>query len=123
MSEVSIEQLNERERACLVHIRQADAQGLSFAEYCRQQDLKFNQWYWLKRKLMGKGVIAGSATGSKAQVNKRKARLPGFSPVRIAPPASAVMACRVCHPSGWVIECAGLPPTQWLSGLVRGEPT
>lgn len=119
MSEASIENLNERERVCLEHVRQADALGLSFAEYCRQKDLNFNQWYWQRRNLMRKGVISGPAKGTKAQVNQRKAKAPGFAPVRIAPP---VAACRVHHPSGWVIECAGLPPTQWLSALVTGAP-
>ena len=122
MSEASIERLSERERACLEHVRQAQELGLSFSEYCRQKDLKFNQWYWIKRGLMRKGVIAGPAKARKAGVSKPKPKIPGFAPVRIAPQASEVTACRVRHPSGWVIECASYPPAQWLSALVSGAP-
>lgn len=121
MSEASVENLSERERACLEHVRQAEALRLSFSEYCRQKDLKFNQWYWIKRGLMRKGVIAAPSKGTKAQVNKPKPKTPGFAAVRIASQASVVTACRVRHPSGWVIECTSYPPAQWLSALVSGE--
>jgi hypothetical protein len=42
MSEAVVDQLSEKERACLVHARQAQKRGMSFAEYCRQRDLKVN---------------------------------------------------------------------------------
>ena len=37
MSRANVENLTERERACLEHLRQAQELGLSFAEYCRQR--------------------------------------------------------------------------------------
>jgi hypothetical protein len=40
-----VEELSEKERACLEHARRAQAMGISFAEYCRGRDLKVNQWY------------------------------------------------------------------------------
>lgn len=112
MSEANVENLNERERACLAHVRQAQALGLSFAEYCRQRDLKINQWYWIRRGLMRKGVIGGS----KGEADKPA----GFTAVRIAPEASGPTACRIRHPSGWVIECGSVPQAQWLTALLSG---
>jgi translation initiation factor 2B subunit (eIF-2B alpha/beta/delta family) len=38
MSEPSVENLTERERACLDHLKQAQDLGVSFAEYCRSFD-------------------------------------------------------------------------------------
>lgn len=114
MSKASGGELNERERACLEHVRQAQALKLSFSEYCRQKGLQANQWYWLRRGLIRKGVLAGRG---KAKSNQSG----GFIPVRLAPPAPAGTACRIQHPSGWVIECGSLPQVQWLSALLSGE--
>jgi hypothetical protein len=62
---------------------------------------------------MRKGVIASDA---KTQADKPV----GFAPVRIQPSASPISACRIRHPSGWVIECDGVPPAQWLSDVLAG---
>ncbi|MGH8746651.1 MAG: IS66 family insertion sequence element accessory protein TnpA, partial [Burkholderiales bacterium] len=97
------------------HLRQAQELGVSFSQYCRERDLRFHQWYWIKRVLMRKGVIAG-------QPKVEKDRPVGFVPVRIAP-AAAGPACRISHASGWVIECGILPQTQWLSALMSGVST
>lgn len=114
MSKASGGALNERERACLEHVRQAQALKVSFSEYCRQKGLQANQWYWLRRGLIRKGVLAGRG---KAKPDPSV----GFIPVHMAPPVSAAPACRVHHPSGWVIECDSLPQVQWLSALLSGE--
>jgi len=51
----------------------------------------------------------------------------GFAPVRVAPAAAtmtttaAPAGCRIRHPSGWTIECAGYPEVSWLSALMSGE--
>jgi len=103
--------LTEREQICLEHLRQAEERQISFTQYCREQDLKFSQWYWVKRALVRKGVISGR---DKSDGDKRS----GFAPVHVAP--SAATACRISHPSGWVIECESLPQTQWLTGLLSG---
>ena len=55
MSDRNLEALNERERACLTHLRQAQELGVSFSRYCRERDLKFQQWAWVKRVLIRKG--------------------------------------------------------------------
>ena len=114
MSKASIEELSERERACLTHVREAQRQKLSFSAYCRRQDLNIHQWHWIRRGLIRKGVLAGRG---KAKSDKAA----GFVAVRIAPCAPAAPACRVHHPSGWVIECGSVPQVQWLSALLSGE--
>lgn len=112
MSRTNVENLTERERACLEHLRQAQELGLSFAEYCRQRNLRANPWYWTKQRLIRKGVIAGR--GEVAEVKPA-----AFVPVRITPQAPTT-ACRIRHPSGWVIECDSFPQPQWLSALMSG---
>jgi len=116
MSQAKAE-LSEKERACLEHLCQARAQGKSFSQYCREQDLSHDQWYWVKREMVRKGVMAGR---DKAKVKGPGAKPAGFVPVRLSPPAAAVV-CRVCHPSGWVMECGSFPQAQWLAALLSGE--
>lgn len=111
MSKAIDDVLSEKERACLAHDRQARALGISFAEYCRERDLKVNQWYWVRTGLIRRGLIAGHG---KTEADKPA----GFAPVRIAPTASETSACRIRHPSGWVIECDSFPQAQWLSDLI-----
>jgi hypothetical protein len=116
MSEAIVDELSEKEQACLAHHRQAQTLGISFAEYCRERDLKVNQWYWVRTGLIRRGVIAGHG---KADADKPA----GFASVRIAPSASETTACRIHHPSGWVIECDSVPQAQWLSDLIsRATP-
>ena len=113
MSRANVENLTERERACLEHLRQAQELGLSFAEYCRQRNLRANPWYWTKNRLVRKGVIAG-------RVEAAEVKPATFVPVRITPQAPPTTACRIRHPSGWVIECDSFPQAQWLSALMSG---
>ncbi len=111
MSEAMVGVLSEKERACVEHARQAQALGISFAEYCRQRDLKVNQWYWVRSGLVRKGVMANEG---KAEADKPA----GFAPVRITAQEHETAACRIRHPTGWVIECGSFPQAQWLSELM-----
>ena len=113
MSERNLEVLSDRERACLEHLRQAKELGVSFSQYCRDRDLKFQEWSWVKRTLIRKGVIDGRRRAVKIKPA-------GFVPVRVAPPAAAATtpACRIRHPSGWTIECASFPEASWMSALM-----
>ena len=116
MSEAIVDDLSEKERACLAHHRQAQALGISFAEYCRERDLKVNQWYWIRTGLIRRGIISGHG---KTEAGKPA----GFAPVHITPSASWTTACRIRHPAGWVIECDSFPQAQWLSDLMsRAAP-
>jgi len=119
MAKWNVETLNERERACLGHLEQAKKLGVSFSRYCREKELSLHQWAWVKRVLVRKGIISDRRPqeGPKPVV--------GFVPVRVAPaPATTTTAvatlCRIRHPSGWTIECAGYPDVSWLSALISG---
>ena len=121
MAKWNLEALNERERACLGHLEQAKRLGVSFSRYCREKELSLHQWAWVKRVLVRKGVIS-----ERRRVEGPKAVV-GFAPVRVVPAAAtltttaAATGCRIRHPSGWTIECAGLPAASWLWALVSGE--
>ncbi len=120
MSKWNLEALSERERACLGHLEQAKRLGVSFSRYCREKELSLHQWSWIKRVLVRKGLVS-----ERRRVEGPKAV--GFAPVRIAPVAAmmtrtaAATGCRIRHPSGWTIECAGYPEVSWLSALLSGE--
>jgi hypothetical protein len=121
MPKWDLEALNERERACLGHLEQAKKLGVSFSRYCREKELSLHQWAWVKRVLVRKGVIS-----ERHRVEEPKAVV-GFAPVRIAPAAAtltttatAATGCRIRHPSGWTIECAGYPEASWMLALMSG---
>jgi hypothetical protein len=106
--------LTKREREWLAHLRRAQAQRVPLVQYCRAQGLSVQSLYNLRHQLSRK---RGALRGTKKSVPTGK-----FVAVRVAPesvPASA--ACRLQR-KGWVIECASLPPTSWLAGLMQGEP-
>jgi hypothetical protein len=117
MSNRNLEALSERERACLGHLEEAKRLGVSFSRYCREKELSMHQWTWIKRALVRKGVIS-----ERGRVERSKAV--GFAPVRIAAATmtttAAATGCRIRHPSGWTIECAGYPEVSWLSALMSG---
>ena len=120
MSERNLEPLSERERACLAHLDEARKLGVSFSQYCRDKQISFHQWTWIKRALVRKGVINGRRRAENAKPS-------GFVPVRVAPAATVAAAtatvCRIRHPSGWTIECASFPAASWMSALMLGEAT
>jgi hypothetical protein len=57
LEEVKSEKLTERERTCVQHFRQAAEHGGSYAEYCRLNGLKANEWHAVKHGMMLKGVL------------------------------------------------------------------
>jgi hypothetical protein len=113
MSERNVEPLNDRERACLTHLEEAKKLGLNFSRYCREKDLSFHQWAWVKRALLRKGAISGRHRAEPAKVAN-------FVPVRVAAPVSTTTVCRIRHPSGWTIECASYPDASWMLALMSG---
>lgn len=119
MPETTTENLTERERACLEHLRQAEELQVSFAEYCRSFQLNVNEWYGVKQSLVRKGVVPGGRPKGSEETEEKGAFVPG----RIAPTPAVTPAtgCRIRHPSGWVIECASLPDAQWVSTLMAAS--
>jgi hypothetical protein len=134
MSELMLEKLNEAERICVDHLRQAQVLGVSFAEYCRSFELDLAKWYRVKQALARKGITVKTLTDSVAEVRdvnpaaeekatpfarvQIAAAPAGFAEVHIAPsPAAPAVMCRIRHPSGWVIECVNLPEGSWMAAL------
>ncbi len=119
MSEPKLEKLNEVERAGVEHLRQAQVLGVSLAEYCRSFDLDLGKWYRVKQALSRKGIRV-TAT-SVAQVDEKPAE---FAHVKIVPPPvaslTAPVACRLLHPSGWIVECVSFPQADWLVAVLSG---
>jgi hypothetical protein len=124
MLDVNSEKLTERERECLKHFRQAQELGVSFAEYCRSQGLKSNEWHAVRHGMVHKGLLPGRKRSGGAKRRPSRRRHSRFVPVRLAAGGAEVSAsaaaCRLRHTSGWVIECASLPEVQWLKGLLEG---
>jgi hypothetical protein len=116
--------LTQGERRYLEHARKAADRGITLAQYCRECGLSVQLFYSVKSALQKK--LAPSSTATAA------AKAPGsggFLAVRIAspsvptrPPSAAVGGgvCRLRHPSGWVMECASLPPASWMAQLLNG---
>ena len=113
MSEQSVEPLNDRERACLAHLDEAKKRGISFSRYCREQQISFHQWAWIKRALVRKGAIGGRRRAEPT-------RVADFVAVRVAAPVATTTVCRIRHPSGWTIECASYPEASWMLALMSG---
>jgi len=108
--------LTRREQECLAHVRRAQARKMPLAQYCRAKGLSVQSLYNLRHQLSGR-----NGPRSTAAAKKSKPADP-FIAVRVAPAvaAPAGAACRL-HLKGWVIECASLPPTAWLAGLMAGD--
>jgi hypothetical protein len=110
--------LTEREKTALEHLQKAQELGATLTEYCAAFGVERNSLYAMKKKLVKKGALS-----SRTRETPDKSSNP-FVPVRIVPssPRSTAVACRLVHPSGWVIECGSFPPTDWLSNVLGGAP-
>jgi len=69
MSELMLEKLNEAERVCVDHLRQAQVLGVSLAEYCRSFDLDLSKWYRVKQALARKGITVTATSVAAAEVH------------------------------------------------------
>jgi len=71
------------------HLEEAKKLGLNFSRYCREKDLSFHQWAWVKRALLRKVRSAG-VTGEPAKWR---------TSCRCAlPPGVDTTVCRIRHP-------------------------
>jgi hypothetical protein len=136
MSELMLEKLNEAERVCVDHLRQAQVLGVSLAEYCRSFDLDLSKWYRVKQALARKGITVTATSVAATEVRNvepvAEEKAAPFARVQIAaapvapvPPPSAGdavgVACRIVHPSGWIVECGTLPQASWLAAVLAGQ--
>jgi hypothetical protein len=134
MSELMLEKLNEAERVCVDHLRQAQVLGVSLAEYCRSFDLDLAKWYRVKQALTRKGVVVTAESVTAAEVRTvepaAEEKAAPFARVQIAAAPAAPLpsaagpvgvACRIVHPSGWIVECGTLPQASWLAAVLAGQ--
>jgi hypothetical protein len=114
------EALTEREQQALEQMREAQELGSTLKDHAAKIGLDVRQLYELRRRLVRKGAFEAHP--------RRKARKPGkagaFIPVHVVPaapaPSSTSLTCRLVHPSGWVLECDGLPPASWIAAVLTG---
>ena len=112
------EPLTEREQQGLEHMRKAQELGTTLKEYAAKFGLDVQKLYQLRKPLVGKGALGAPPR------RKERVQASAFLPVRVVPaapaPGSTPVACRLVHPSGWVLECDGLPPASWMAAVVAG---
>jgi hypothetical protein len=115
-------ELTEREQQALEHMRKAQELGTTLKEYAARFGLDVRQLYQLRKPLVRKGALGPARRAAKEPLVANKAS--AFLPVRVVPaaptPGSTAVACRLVHPSGWVLECDGLPPASWISAVLTG---
>ena len=114
--------LTEREQQALEHMRKAQELGTTLKEYASRFGLNVQELYQLRRPLVRKGALGPARSQAKEPPRADKAS--AFLPVRMVPsgpgPGSAPVACRLVHPSGWVLECGGFPPASWIAEVLAG---
>ena len=114
------EPLTEREQQALEQMREAQEQGSTLKEHAAKIGLDVRQLYELRRRLVRKGAFAPLPHRKPRKSKEASA----FVPVRVLPaasvPSSSALACRLLHPSGWVLECDGLPPASWIVAVLTG---
>lgn len=116
------EPLTEREQQALEHMRKAQELGMTLKEYASKFGLDVQQLYQLRKPLVRKGALG--PVRSQAKQLRAADKASAFLPVRIVSsgpaPGSTVVACRLVHPSGWVLECGGFPPASWMTEIMTG---
>ena len=116
------EVLSERERQALEHMGKAQELGLTLKEYAARSGLDVQMLYQLRKPLVRKGALGPARREAKEAPSGQK--VGAFLPVRVVSAAptlgSTTVACRLAHPSGWVLECDGLPPASWVAAVLAG---
>jgi hypothetical protein len=115
------EPLTDQEQQALDQMHRAQEQGSTLKQLASSMGLPVQQLYQLRRSLVRKGAFGPLPRRKARKANKVSA----FVPVRVVsatPTAqSASVSCRLVHPSGWVLECNGLPPVAWISAVLTGD--
>jgi hypothetical protein len=80
---------------------------VTLKEYAARIGLDVQMLYQLRKPLVRKGALGPVRRAGKEAPTAQK--LSAFLPVRVVSagptPGSATVACRLVHPSGWVLEC------------------
>lgn len=114
------EPLTEREQQALQQMREAQEHGSTLKAYAAKIGRDVGQLYDLRRRLVRKGAF-GPLPHRKSRKSEKAS---AFVPVRVLPgttaPINTATTCRLLHPSGWVLECDGLPPAAWIAVVLSG---
>ncbi len=117
---MTTEALTEREQQALEQMHEAQKQGSTLKSYAAKMGLDVGQLYDLRRRLVRKGAFGALPPRKPGKSRKASA----FVPVRVVSAAAVAggssIRCRVLHPSGWVLECDGLPPASWVAAVLTG---
>jgi hypothetical protein len=111
---------NHEQLTAVEHAERAQSQGQTVAEYCRETGMSPHVLYGVRRQMRKKGLLEGSPR--RRRVGGKTGRFIAVSVVESAPVPAVGAACRVRHPSGWIIECGSWPDPSWIKELV-GERT
>jgi hypothetical protein len=113
------ESLTPAEQRFLEHQKEAERHGLALPDYYRSKGLSLNCLYDARKSLIRKGVLPRARQGRKPAAKKPPSQEP-FVPVRVAAARQESLgkSCRLRSPSGWVLECDGLPDLSWVSALM-----
>ena len=113
--------LSEREQEALEHMLKAQELGSTLKAYAAANELEIHQLYELRRRLVRKGALGPAP---RRKVGQSGAQGSAFVPVRVVPTtpiaSDTTVSCRLVHPSGWVLECEGLPPATWIAAVLSG---
>ena len=103
--------LSERQRHWLRHLRAAEAKGEPLKAYAKRLGLSEHSLYEAKRSLRACGLIALAPA-------RRKAASPGFVRVAVADPSRPSTSLRVRLPSGALLEWSEAPQGDALRELI-----
>jgi hypothetical protein len=102
------EELKQRQRYWLEHLRAAHAQGVTLAEYARVAQVQSDALYRWRALFKRKGVSINDEPGA-APVS--------FAAVRVAAAEVSSSAGVTVHVGALLVRCASLPDPQWLAEL------
>jgi len=106
-----------RREKLLAHLRRAEESKVPLAAYCRAQGLNIQSAYNLRHRLRRSDAQARR----RGPIATEREVSDPFVAVRVAPVAVPASAAFRLQSKGWVIECARLPPAEWLAGVMRGD--
>ena len=112
---MAADELTERERTVLEHLKQAQTLGSTLKDYAEAFALNVSDLYNGKAQLQRKGLWP---------TKPKEADAVEFLPVTIVQSPSPQVErclCRLRHPSGWVLECERFPEAAWVRELMAAK--
>ena len=109
------ENLTERERQILEHLKQAEQLGSTLTDYARAFNVNVQELYSGKAALQRKGVLAPKSSElAKAELLAVQVE----APTENTPDEPQHAVCRFVVPGGGLVECWEWPTPEWLSAVM-----